>query len=148
MYTELPHASIDAAITWGLEQPQVRGRSTRTKLISVHHRSRDIHMGRSLGPGYATISRQELIDIARFDNDHMYVVIRGAVCRQRHGAPMGSNIAPAKAQMTLSRAECATVQRAAEMNMIVIAVRFMDDVIAAAAYDVNDATSKANADWF
>ena len=148
MYTELPHESIDAAIKWGLQQPQIRGRSTRTKLISVHRRSRDIHMGRPFGPGYAEITRKELIDVAKFDNDYMYVVIRGAVCRQRHGAPMGSNIAPAKAQLTLSKAECATSQRATEMNMIVISVRFMDDVMVAAAYDDTNTTSKANAEWF
>lgn len=148
MYTELPHASIDAAVEWGLLQPQIRGRSTRTKLVAVHRRSRDIHMGRALGPGYAELTQKELMDVAKYDNDHMYVVIRGAVCRHRHGAPMGSNIAPAKAQMTLSKAECVTSQRATEMNMIVIAVRFMDDVMAAAAYDATDDTSKANADWF
>lgn len=148
MYTELPHASIDAAIEWGLQRPQPRGRSTRSKLVSVHRRNRDVHMGRALGPGYAELTHRELRDIAQFDNDHMYVVIGGKVCRQRHGAPMGSNIAPAKAQLTLAKAEHSVCVEAAERGLITIANRFMDDVIAAAAYGANDSESERSARWF
>lgn len=100
MYTALPHTAIDEAISWLLKQPQRRGRSTRGKIISVHRRSRDIHMGRANGPGYAEIAFNTLAEVAQFDNQHMYVIIEGKVRKQRHGAPMGSNIAPGKATAT------------------------------------------------
>ena len=135
MYTELPHASIEAAIAWGLSRPQPRGRSTRSKLVAVHRWSDEIHMGRAHGPGYAELTHEQLEQIASFDNENMFLVIGGRVCRQRHGAPMGSNIAPAKAQFTLAHAEWATKKAAMEMGIIAITNRFMDDVHVAAAYD-------------
>lgn len=147
MYTELPHASMEAAIDWGLSRPQPRGRSTRSKLIAVHRRNRDIHMGRALGPGYAELTHAQLKQVAEFDNRYMFVLIGGRVCRQQHGAPMGSNIAPAKAQLTLAHAERATMQTATDMGLITIANRFMDDVIVATAYDARQPESQAQAEW-
>ena len=147
MYTELPHASIDAAIDWGLSRPQPGKRSTRSKTIAVHRRSRDVHMGKALGPGYVELTHAQLKQVAEFDNKYMFVLIGNRVCRQRHGAPMGSNIAPAKAQLTLAHAEHETMKTARERGLIAIANRFMDDVIVATAYDATEPRSKEQAEW-
>lgn len=148
MYTELPHASIDAAIDWGLSRPQSgNSRSTRSKTIAVHRRNREVHRGRALGPGYVELTHTQLKQVAEFDNKYMFVLIGGRVCRQRHGAPMGSNIAPAKAQLTLAHAEHATMEAVKERGIITIANRFMDDVFVATAYDKTEPRSKERAEW-
>ena len=61
---------------------------------------------------------------------------------------MGSNIAPAKAQLTLAKAEHSVCVEAAERGLITIANRFMDDVMAAAAYSADDRESEESTRWF
>lgn len=134
MYTELAHASIDAAVTWGLTATTPTSRQTRSGVVSVSRYGREVREGIAYSREFVQLTRKQIEQIAAFDNANMFVMIKGKVHRQRHGAPMGSNMAPGKAQLTCAQAEVSRLKERERLGIIAVEGRFMDDVFIAVAY--------------
>lgn len=73
------------------------------------------------------------------------MLIKGVVARQSHGAPMGSPTSPSKAVITCSPPEAALIQEATRRQVLMVAARYMDDLILLLAFAAGCDRSKAEA---
>jgi hypothetical protein len=135
MYTELDHRAIDAAVIWGLDQNK---HGARLKSVAVDRRSRATHKGRAWGLGFSDVALERIAEVSEFDNQFMFVWIKGCLARQVHGCPMGSNLSPPKAMVTCSPPEEEWIQTATRAGLPFICVRYMDDVAVFVGFDESE----------
>ena len=136
MYDELDHQSVDIAIDWLLK-----------KTPSWLHRRERINMGFSVTPwGVVTEGRstgenkevyfdfQTIRKVCSLDNKYCIIVDRGEAVEKKLGCPMGGFLSPRKANATLAQSEWDIFEIVECLGMVMVLVRYMDDVMCALAY--------------
>ena len=136
MYDELDHQSVDMAMDWLLDNAGTW----------LHRRARKT-MGFSVTPwGFVTEGRSEgdnkevyidlqmIRSIGRLDNKYCQLIDRGEVFSKKLGCPMGGFLSPRKANTTLAQSEWDIFELAEGLGLVMVLVRYMDDVMCAIAY--------------
>src|SRR5689334_11963324 len=98
---------------------------------------------------YGSLSLEDIYKVIKFDLLHTYTTPGVGLFKQIRGAPIGGFLSPNYANIKCAYDEyifCRNIKRDRCLNNVTFkAIRQVDDLIAWAAYDVRDPTSKVNA---
>ena len=137
MYDELDHESVNSAMSWLMDGARswLHRRTRGDTGFSVTPWGK-VTEGRSQGDNREVyFDSQTILDICQEDNEYCCLIDRGEVIKKKLGCPMGGLLSPRKANTTLARSEWAIFDLARCLGLVMILVRYMDDVLCAIAYE-------------
>ena len=136
MYDELDHESVDSAIDWLLDNgPTWLHRRARVNSGFSVTPWGSVTEGRSLGENNEVyFDLQTIRNICRLDNKYCLIIDRGEVIEKKLGCPIGGFLSPRKANTILVQREWDIFGLASALDLVMVLVRYMDDVLCAIAY--------------
>ena len=154
MCSELPHDVIKNAIDFTLNHAATHNRQARRRAITMERqKGGDIVFGSSRDPynmSTSILTFNEIRRISTFDIEHAHFHTLGTIHRQTLGIPMGSPGSPSYAicvcmyfehQFHQSIYDINIIHRTNPNKLFLRAQRYIDDLMAILAYDVNDIES-------
>ena len=136
---------LDGAQKWLNERLPVRE-------YSVHRRIKGLVLPRRTHSDderddYVVISRDMVQSICNFDDDNTVFCFKGVVFRRLLGVPMGGFISPHKAIGTCSKREQIWKDLSIFLELVIVVMRYMDDVLLVAAYSTPEELEKVKLLW-